>query len=164
MRLDKFSDLPDWNDEQFHSDEDEGEGWKPNPTRDACKALYQQWQQVMFLLRGILPTELGQPRKDEEFFRETAHSLLGDAFVVGAKIKSSEAGNIYILRMENAAIIRQLAQQIASSLLLFGEDNVIDESHIDIVRSEIDKFRLLFIEWVKTFEKDDITDDWQLFV
>jgi hypothetical protein len=52
MRNDKLSDLPEWNDDDFK--DEEGEEWKSNPTRDACKVLYQQWQQVMIVLNGAL--------------------------------------------------------------------------------------------------------------
>jgi hypothetical protein len=66
--------------------------------------------------------------------------------------------------MENAAIIRQLAQGIATGLLAFVQEDTVDNSHIEVVRTEIDQFKKLFIEWVKTFEKDEFTDDWGLFV
>ena len=96
--------------------------------------------------------------------RDTARDLFTDAHIVGAKIMSSEAGGIYVIRMENAAIIRKLAQGIASCLLLFIEDADVDESYVQVVRNEISEFRKLFIEWVKTFEKDEFTDEWGLFV
>ena len=38
MRIDDLNELPDWDDNGFG--DDKGEGWKPNPTRDACKAMY----------------------------------------------------------------------------------------------------------------------------
>lgn len=54
MDYDRLSDLPEWDDEEFRDEDEEGEEWKPNPTREACKALYQQWQQVMIVLNGAL--------------------------------------------------------------------------------------------------------------
>ena len=42
----------------------EGEEWKPNPTRDACKALYQQWQQVMIVLNGALDSMKIEEKED----------------------------------------------------------------------------------------------------
>jgi len=36
MDCDKLSDLPEWDDDDFK--DEEGEEWKPNPTRDAYKA------------------------------------------------------------------------------------------------------------------------------
>jgi len=167
MNTDDLSDLPDWDDELLSFDEDgEGEEWKPNLTRETCKAMYAQWQQVMFLLKGILQPVMEQSETTIEASMEidAARNLQGDAYIVGAKIRSSEAGNIYILRMENAAVIRQLAQGIATGLLLFTKEDVVDESYIGVVRGEIDKFRLLFIEWVRTFEKDEFSDAWGLFI
>ena len=164
MNTDKFTDLPDWDDKQFNSDDEERESWKPNPTREACKALFRNWQEVVFLLNGILGQFLEKEGKEDTILKFTARDLFSDAHIVGAKIKSSEAGGIYIIRMENAAIIRKLAQGIATHLLLFLEDADADESHIEVVRNEISAFRKLFIEWVKTFEKDEFTDEWGLFI
>ncbi len=162
MNSDHFSDLPDWDDEIFFLDEDEeGEEWKPNPTREACKTLYLKWKEIVFLLKGILAPIL--ENEEDSFEKHNAGDLIGDAYIVGAKIKSSEAGGIYVLRMENAAIIRKNAQGIASGLLLLLEEDSIDEKHIKVLRSEIDNFRQLFIEWVSTFEKDEFKDEWGLF-
>ena len=167
MNADNLSDLPEWDDDRlnFGIEEDEGEGWKPNPTREACKALYRQWREVMFVLKGILNPILEMDEKEDEMMLvDCARMILTDAHIVGAKIMSSEAGGIYIIRMENAAIIRQLAQSVATSLLLFVEEDTIDNQYIEVVRNEVQKFRLLFIKWVKTFEKDEFTDEWGLFV
>jgi hypothetical protein len=161
MNTEYLSDLPEWDDQY---DLDEGEHWKPNATHTMCKALYKQWQEVMFVLKGILMQVLEGGTDDMQGMeQDMAQMLMTDACVIGAKIRSSEAGDIYILRMENAAIIRQLAQSIASRLLLF-EDESVDPVHVRVVRNEINKFRLLFIVWVNTFEKDEFKDDWGLFV
>jgi hypothetical protein len=165
MNAEHLSDLPDWEDE-LDLEDDDLEEWKPNPTRTACKVLYKQWQEVMFLLSGVLMhvLEQGELDDDVEFEYDTARTLLCDAYSVATKIRSSEAGNIYILRMENAAMIRRLAQGISSALLLFTEGDVTDISHVKVVRDEIDKFRQFFIAWVNTFERDEYTDQWGLFV
>ena len=167
MNFDNFSDLPDWDEGRFIFEDEEGDEWKPNPTRNACEALYKQWQQVMFLLKGILLpiiTEKYESSIEASMDIDTARCLHGDAYIVGAKIRSSEAGNMYTLRMENAAIIRQLAQGIATGLLSFVEDDSADEKYIKVVRAEIDSFRKLFVAWVDTFEKDEFKDEWGLFV
>ncbi|GAB3432557.1 hypothetical protein [Niabella aquatica] len=167
MRIDTLSDLPDWEDDPFGREDEEGEEWKPNPTREACKALYLKWKEIVMMLNGVLET--GGDKEDTEDLTElsylTAHKqmLLGDAYETGAKIRSSEAGGIYVLRMENAAIIRKNAQHIASSLLLFGTEDQVDDHYVELIRTEIDQFRELFKAWVNTFEKDEYTDDWGLF-
>ena len=166
MDFDKLSDLPDWDDDDDFRDEDEeGEGWKPNPTRDACKALYQQWQQVMIVSNGALDSMNIQEKEDgflADYWEDHKAMILGDAFQVAVKIKSSEAG-LYQIRMENASIIRKNAQFIKSSILTLMAEDVIEEAHGQVIRDEIDKFRELFKEWVDTFEKDEFEDEWGLF-
>jgi hypothetical protein len=163
MNLDSLNDLPDWEDEHFNDfGDNEGEEWKPNPTREACKALYKQWQQVVTMLRGAF--ESGNFSEDDEMNKDWKAMTLGDAFLVGAKLRSSEAGNIYVLRMENAAIIRKNAQSVASSLLSFMVEGLIEEKYAMAIRVEIDTFRELFKHWISTFVKDEDEDEWGLFV
>lgn len=161
MNTDKLSDLPEWDDEHFADNNEDGEDWKPNSTRLACKALYNKWREVVFMLKGLLN---GIAENDNDYQGHIARQLLNDAHLAGAKIMSSEAGGIYILRMGNAAIVRELALGIYSGLLLFTEDDIVDEKHIRVLRDEIDSFRKLFIEWINTFQKDEFEDEWGLFV
>lgn len=165
MDFDKLSNLPDWDDDDFRNEDEEGEEWKPNPTRDACKAMYQQWQQVMVVLNGALDSmnikekETGFPA---DYWEDHKGMILGDAFQVAVKIKSSEAG-LYQIRMENASIIRKNAQFIKSSMLTLMAEDVIEKAHGHVIRDEIDKFRELFKDWVNTFQKDEFEDEWGLF-
>ena len=125
----------------------------------------------MFMLNGALETMNTEPSKDEDdlqfppdywdYYKQT---MLGDGYEVGAKIRSSEAGGIYTIRMENAAIIRKNAQYIYSALLTLMHEKVIEEQYVRAIRAEIDKFRDLFKHWVSTFEKDEYEDEWGLFV
>ncbi len=55
----------------------------------------------------------------------------------GVKIRSSEAGGIYVIRMENAAIIRKNAQTVKSFILTLMIEEKIDEEHGEIIRNEI---------------------------
>ena len=167
MDFDKLSDLPAWDDDDFRDEEEEGEGWKPNPTRDACKELYEQWQQVMIVLNGALDSmniNTGVDSFSPEHWEDYKGMILGDAYQVAVKIKSSESGNMYILRMENASIIRKNAQFISSSMLTMMAEEAIEEAHGEVIRNEIGKFRELFKQWVGTFEKDEFEDDWGLFI
>jgi len=66
--------------------------------------------------------------------------------------------------MENAAIIRKTAQFIYISMDSFVEEGIMEDMHRQIIRDEIDKFRTLFKTWVATFEKDDVEDEWGLFI
>lgn len=166
MEFDKLSQMPEWNDDDFRDQEEEGEEWKPNPTRDACKILYQQWQQVMILLNGALESIDPQEKEDGfpfEYWDDNKTMILADAYQVGIKIQGSETANMYVLRMENAAIIRKNAQYIQSSILTMMIEQVIEEAHGQVIRDEIDTFRERFREWVSTFQKDEYDDEWGLF-
>jgi len=169
MKIDDLNELPEWDDDDMLRDEEDeaGETWKPNPTRDLCKAMYVQWNQVMIVLKASFDS-LKQPGKgslySKEHLDDMVNTLMADAFEAGAKIRSSEAGGLYIIRMENAAIIRKNAQYIKISTNGFVMDDLMEEEHRTIIRDEIDKFRALFKQWVASFKKDECEDDWGLFV
>jgi len=166
MDFDKLSHLPEWNDDDFRDEEEEGESWKPNPTREACKALYLQWQQVTIMLNGALDSMNSEEKEDgfpAAYWEDHKAMLLGDGYQVAVKIRSSEVG-LYTIRMENASIIRKNAQFIKSAMLTMMAEEVIDDEHGEVIREEIDKFRLLFREWVSTFQKDEYEDEWGLFI
>ncbi len=91
-------------------------------------------------------------------------NMLGDAMTILAKIAGAEGGDLYDLRMENAAIIRKAARDLMvtnHSLEMFGFKEF---EYFDIVRDLIEEFRLLFIDWVAGFDQwNYITDRWGLF-
>ncbi len=123
--------------------------------------IYQKAEQIFKLTDGlvqIIP-------KEDEFLQETsARCMMEDAMIIPAKIVGAEAGNFYDLRMENAAIIRKAARDLyvhAGSLPYHGIENV---EYVELLRKEIDEFRLLFIDWVAGFDVwNYIKDDWGLF-
>ena len=90
--------------------------------------------------------------------------MLGDAGMIMAKIAGAEGGDLYDLRMENAAIIRKAARDLMvtkHSLRMFCFKEV---EYFEMVRDLIEEFRLLFIDWVAGFDKwNYIIDRWGLF-
>ncbi len=166
MENDNINELPEWDDDFGQYEDDEGEEWKPNPTRDLCKAMYVQWNQVLIVLNGAFDS-MKEPAENslypKDYIEDHKTMMLGDAYEVGAKIRSSEAG-LYIIRMENAAIIRKNAQFIKISTNGFIEDDLMEEQYRLVIREEIDKFRELFKQWVASFQKDDCEDEWGLFL
>ena len=91
--------------------------------------------------------------------------MLEDAMIIPAKIAGAHAVELYDLKMENATIIRKAARDlyVHAGSLRFHED-VQDKDYINLLRDEIDEFRLLFIDWVASFDVwNYIKDDWGLF-
>jgi hypothetical protein len=123
--------------------------------------IYQKAEQIFRLTEGLIQII---PKEDEFLQETTVRFMMEDAMIILAKIAGAEAGDLYDLRMENAAIIRKAARELyvqAGSLRYHGVDN---EEYIDLLRKEIDEFRLLFIDWVASFDVwNYIKDDWGLF-
>jgi hypothetical protein len=165
-----FRDLPDWDDKRpsRFPDDEEGDEWKSKETTEACKAMYAQWQQVVYLLNGVLPQDEDEQQSDEAGYRAmVAVQIWGDIHLAAVTMLSSEVVH-YVGKMEHAAIIRKCAKDVALALWsLKNYDKAeagLDEGHRKVICAEIDKFRALYKEWIATFRKDEYEDEWGLFV
>lgn len=107
--------------------------------------------------------------KDEAYFmREGLKHQIDDMYcaslLIPAKIAGAEGGDIYDLRMENAALIRKAARELVVGLRgleMFGFN---EPRYFDLLREEMEEFRKLFVAWVQAFDMNRfITDDWGLF-
>lgn len=103
--------------------------------------------------------------EDDEFLQATKGIMMEDAMMMAAKIAGAEGGDLYSIRMQNAAIIRYHAMNLYTHVgsLRFHE-GFKDVEYVTLIRQELDDFKALFIEWVESFDKTNhIWDDWQLF-
>ena len=103
--------------------------------------------------------------EDNEFLQATRSFMLENAYIIPAKIAGVEGESLYDLQMENAAIIHKAARELsvqAGSLRFIKGINAND--YVLLLRNTIDDFRLLFIDWVQTFDANNyIPDAWGLF-
>ncbi len=94
----------------------------------------------------------------------TKSLVMQNALMICPKIAGAEAGDSYIIRMENASVIRinciELMVQVRSAAL-FDQCN---KDYENAVKNEREKFRLLFIDWAGLFEKDEFEDEWGLYL
>jgi hypothetical protein len=91
--------------------------------------------------------------------------MMEDAMMIAAKISGAEAVDLYDIKMENATIIRKCARElyVRAGSLRFEED-IKDKEYIELLPNEIEEFRLLFIDWVASFDQwNYIIDRWGLF-
>lgn len=90
--------------------------------------------------------------------------IVANSYIIAAKIAGADAVDLYDLKMENAAIIRKAAREIGvncSGLKMFDIDGF---DYLDLLREEIELFRIEFAEWVKTFDPwNYMIDRWGLF-
>ncbi|WP_336959968.1 hypothetical protein [Chryseobacterium contaminans] len=122
--------------------------------------IYKKAEEIFNALRTI--TDLFP--EDNDYLQHLKSNLLEDSMVIMAKISGAEAAKLYDIKMENAAIIRKAARDImvsGNNLDFFGFS---DAKYYKIIRNLIEDFRLLFVDWVATFNpKHYIVDSWGLF-
>lgn len=124
--------------------------------------LYQKAEQIFKITQGLVEIV---PAENQFLQETTVRFMLEDAMIIPTKIAGAQGVELYDLKMENATIIRKAARDlyVQAGSLRFHED-VQDKDYINLLRDEIDEFRLLFIDWVASFDVwNYIKDDWGLF-
>ena len=99
-----------------------------------------------------------------DLLRYHADRLRNDAMLICPKIAGAEKGDLYAIRMENATIIRKAGHELqtgCSGLEMWGFKHT---EYLELLRKEIEEFRVLFAEWVQTFDPWNYSlDHWGLF-
>lgn len=128
-------------------------------TRDL--PIYQKAELICQLVQGLVASL----PEDDEYIQDSKHFMVEDAMMMNAKIAGAEGGDLYSIRMQNAAIIRDHAMHLFVQVgSLSFHENYKDLEYAALIRSEIDAFRLLFIKWVESFDTSNhIWDNWELF-
>lgn len=117
-------------------------------------------KQIYELVRALVETF----PDDDDMASHYREIMLCDAGTLGAKIAGAVGGDLFTIRMENAVQIKIAARNLlaqTSGLRMLG----ISEPHyLQLLRDEVEEFRLLFIDWVSGFDRSkDVQDDWGLF-
>jgi hypothetical protein len=100
----------------------------------------------------------------DEILNHIKGLMLEDAAFLTVNVSSAEAGDLYDIRMENAAIIRKAARDLSShctTLELYGFS---DTHYLELIREELETYKILFRAWVQSFDQwNYVVDDWGLF-
>ncbi len=87
--------------------------------------------------------------------------MLTNAYTLGAKIAAAEGGDLYSIRMENAVLIKIAARDLLTQTTMCKHENLCNEEYLQVLRDEIENFRILYLEWVHSFDKtNDVEDGW----
>ena len=161
MDFDDMDHMPEW--EHFSHFEHAEEEQLADKTDQAklkillAKNLYNQARTVYKYAALFCETLKG------EMAEITANLIMQNAMMLCPKIVGAEGADIYIVRMENASVIRTNCRELETQVKAANIFEICTTEYHEIVLSEINKFRLIFIEWVKTFEKDNFADEWGLY-
>lgn len=140
-------------------------------SRDKVREMpvYKKAWEIMKLGRKISEAISADDIEGEDEFKKNMlesnvrHISLNSS-LLPVKIAGAEGGDLYDLRMENAAIIRKAARELltdSTGLKIAGYPHL---DYLQLLRDEVEEFRVLFAEWVKTFDQDNyIIDRWGLF-
>ena len=101
---------------------------------------------------------------ERNVLKDYAGYIMEDASKIAPKIAGASGDQIYDLKMENAAIIRKAARELSVHMTALEMYGFKETDYCDLLRAEIEEFRILFAEWVKTFDPwNYIIDRWGLF-
>jgi hypothetical protein len=63
--------------------------------------------------------------------------------------------------MENAVLIKIAARELLTQTTMCKHERLCNLEYLQLLRNEIENFRLLYLAWVQTFDKsNDIADGW----
>lgn len=144
-------------------EDDDSGGYDPEEEGKNFEALpiYTKALEILDLTQQIVDT-FG----DESLAKMHRESMMEDAMILPAKIAGAEAMDYYVHKMENATVVKIHARSLLTQTASIKYLGLVNEQYVQLLRDEIEAFRLLFKEWVKTFDKDATKegDGWGLFV
>lgn len=139
--------------------------------KDAYKKLpvYQKALEILELsikISEFMNDEINDKVSGTELQMAKFHAdeMVNNALIIPAKIAGAVGSDLYDIKMENATIIRKAARDLfvgCNGFTLFELNGL---EYLEVLREEIEAFRIEFAEWVKTFDQwDYIIDRWGLF-
>ncbi len=122
--------------------------------------IYKKSEEIFETLKAI--TDLFP--ENDPILSDLKGQLLGDAMLIQAKLAGAMGVKLYDIKMENATLIRKAARDLMVSYHILKMLDFEEVDYYKIIRTQIEEFRLLFVEWVGSFnQKHFITDSWGLF-
>ncbi len=102
---------------------------------------------------------------EAEMLKNNISYMRENSLIIPAKIAGvADEDMLFDIKMENAAIIRKSARELITDARGIQMHGFKDVEYLDLLRNEIEEFRILFAEWVKTFDCwNYIIDRWGLF-
>ncbi|WP_157558070.1 hypothetical protein [Niabella aurantiaca] len=137
----------------------EGEEWKP--FHRLQRQLAKKARELLHLIMSLEASfEIGEKERTHP-----VHLMMENISVTSAKLSGAKVlYDVYHALMENAVLVKVNMTELKVQLFAAGEFYKGDKEYLDIIKEEVESFRLLFIQWIKTFDKSkDYPDDWHLF-
>lgn len=139
-------------------DEEEARKWETELA--AAKTLYNQWREVFALVTLFADTLQVDDDVEEGF---TKRLITENLMVVAPRIMSAAGDTLYMIKMENAAVIRFNCRQMMDQVRYAALTGAADKDHKGVIEEAMQKFQEAFRQWVALFKRDEYEDEWGLF-
>jgi hypothetical protein len=104
------------------------------------------------IAEGLKESDMKEHLKGEIFLQSS---------LIQVKIAGAEGGGLYSLRMQNAVLIKIAVMDLMNAVSFAEMVNINEEDYVKLMREKVEEFRLLFLDWIRGFNKDyDIPDNW----
>jgi hypothetical protein len=130
--------------------------------------IFKKAEEICELVERIVSVDVddGSASKEHEkaWFKSSQEYLRNNSHIICAKIAGAYGDTLYDIKMENAAIIRKAARELITDSRGLQINGYKEIEYLDLLRVQVEEFRILFAEWVKTFDMGDyLIDRWGLF-
>jgi hypothetical protein len=146
----------------WEDDDDANENaYDPEKERNRVESLpiYQKAEELRELTRRIIDSI-----DDERVRMIHMNTMLEDSIIIPERIAAAEAVDDYLLKLENATIVKIHARSLQNQSVSLLFDGALPKEYLSLLKKETEAFRQLFSQWVKTFDKSERRDDgWGLF-
>jgi hypothetical protein len=122
-------------------------------------------EEIYHLTEALIASLQPKPGMEDMHNEDSCSEIRSAAMMLGPKIAGAMAANEYTIALQNAAIIRDNAEYLRLCTNTLHHFYNVDKKHLRLHRSEIEKFRKLFIDWVKEIRNYEKLgdDEWGLF-
>ncbi|MEZ4856372.1 MAG: hypothetical protein R2812_07875 [Gelidibacter sp.] len=137
--------------------------WEHMPLHKKAMEIKQLVDSIAEIL---LEAEMDYETVEEgEMIDNCFNFMVDNSLIIPAKIaEASSEDTVYDIKMENATLIRKAAIEIITDTYTLENFGFKDLEYLDVLRDELDTFRVLFAEWVNTFDYWNYhIDRWGLF-
>ncbi|WP_191860349.1 hypothetical protein [Hanstruepera ponticola] len=132
--------------------------------------IFQKAESIRTLVDSIVEITMEsemffETEEDGKMIDDSINYLVDNSLAIPSNIvEASDEDVFYDIKMEHAAIIRKAAKDILTDLSTLEHFGFKDIEYLEVLRNEMEEFRVLFAEWVKTFDPWNYTiDRWGLF-
>ena len=146
-------------------DDFDSEEYKKEKERVSNLPIMLKAKEIFDLVQSIIVTiEEVKGDKVNEVLNGMKGLLFEDSMVLQVKIAGAEAVGLYEIKMANAAEIRKAGINLISHTFGMEIYGCQFQEYTDLLLEELEEFRLLFLDWISTFDNTHRgIDSWGMF-